>query len=128
MADEFNALDVIVKKTEWSSLEPKVLRKLRDAAEAPLMTKFDMFCTKQGTQEMENVYTIALLIKELQKKIQLYDIEDVFTVLSFDENGLPTTDPPISLFSHYKILLLERIKKCCKYLAQFGFPYVVQNL
>eukprot|EP00957_Ditylum_brightwellii_P087598 6668774-Ditylum_brightwellii.AAC.1 len=79
-----------------------------------------MFHTKQGTQEPENVYNIALLIKDLQKKIQLYDMKDVFTVLSFDENGLPTNDPPISLFSHFKILPLERIKQHCRYLAQFG--------
>eukprot|EP00957_Ditylum_brightwellii_P049339 3743655-Ditylum_brightwellii.AAC.1 len=127
-ADEFNVLEVIVKKTEQGGLEPKVLRKLRDAAEAPLVKKCDMFCTKQGSQELENVYSIALLIKDLQTKIQLYDMECVFTALSFDENGSPTNNPPISLFSHYKILPLERIKQCCRYLVQFGSPYVVQNL
>eukprot|EP00957_Ditylum_brightwellii_P181722 13843659-Ditylum_brightwellii.AAC.1 len=74
------------------------------------------------------MYNIALLIKDFQKKIQLYDMEDVFTVLIFDENGLPTNDSPISLFSHYKILPLGRIKQNCRYLAHFGPPYAVQNL
>eukprot|EP00957_Ditylum_brightwellii_P183152 13949881-Ditylum_brightwellii.AAC.1 len=57
-ADEFNALEVIVKKTEQGGLEPKVLRKLRDAAEAPLVTKFDMLCTKQGTHRNTRMCTI----------------------------------------------------------------------
>eukprot|EP00957_Ditylum_brightwellii_P178716 13612604-Ditylum_brightwellii.AAC.1 len=33
-----------------------------------------MFRTKQGSQELENVYNIALLIKDLHRKIQLYDM------------------------------------------------------
>eukprot|EP00957_Ditylum_brightwellii_P130610 9963981-Ditylum_brightwellii.AAC.1 len=65
MADEFNALEVIAKKTEQGGLETKVLRTLRDAAEAPFVTRFDMLHTKQGTQELENVHNIALLIKDL---------------------------------------------------------------
>eukprot|EP00957_Ditylum_brightwellii_P147312 11217040-Ditylum_brightwellii.AAC.1 len=59
-----------------------------------------MFHTNQGTEELKNVYNIALLVKDLQKKMQLYGMGDVFIVLSFDENRLPTTDPPISLFSY----------------------------
>eukprot|EP00957_Ditylum_brightwellii_P005736 437450-Ditylum_brightwellii.AAC.1 len=48
-ADEFNILEVIVKKTDHDVLDSKVLRKLRDADEASLITKFDMFWTKQRT-------------------------------------------------------------------------------
>eukprot|EP00957_Ditylum_brightwellii_P173939 13242199-Ditylum_brightwellii.AAC.1 len=55
-------------------------------------------------------------------------MSNVFSILNFDEQGLPTNEPPVHLFEHYKILPLERIKQHCKYLAQFGSPHVVQNL
>eukprot|EP00957_Ditylum_brightwellii_P126284 9627935-Ditylum_brightwellii.AAC.2 len=97
-------------------------------AEAPLTTQFDMFWTKQGTQELENIHTIVLLIKDLYRNIQQYDMSNMFSILNFDERGFPINDPPVQLFEHYKMLLLERIKQHCKHLAQLGPPYVVQNL
>eukprot|EP00957_Ditylum_brightwellii_P090323 6878906-Ditylum_brightwellii.AAC.1 len=71
---------------------------------------------------------IALLIKDLYRKIQLYDMSNTFNILNFDEQKLPTNEPAVHLFEHYKMLPLERIRQHCKYLAQCGSPYVVQNL
>eukprot|EP00957_Ditylum_brightwellii_P047970 3643541-Ditylum_brightwellii.AAC.1 len=55
-------------------------------------------------------------------------MSNVFSILNFDERGLPINDPAVQLFEHYKALSLERIKQHYKYLAQIGSPNVVQNL
>eukprot|EP00957_Ditylum_brightwellii_P211001 15365651-Ditylum_brightwellii.AAC.2 len=66
-----------------------------------------MFKTKSGNQELENVYIIALLIDDLEQKIQLYDTQDAFIILSFDANGVPTAATLQDLFHHYKTIKLQ---------------------
>eukprot|EP00957_Ditylum_brightwellii_P107076 8169817-Ditylum_brightwellii.AAC.1 len=51
-------------------------QKLYDAAEEALPDTFDLLRTKPGIDELENVYNIALQIKYLKHKIQLYDMAD----------------------------------------------------
>eukprot|EP00957_Ditylum_brightwellii_P014405 1084312-Ditylum_brightwellii.AAC.1 len=59
---------------------------------------------------------------------QIYNVEDVFHVLKFDDNGIPINQGLVSLLQHYKILKLEPVKQHCKYLNTLGSPYVVQSL
>eukprot|EP00957_Ditylum_brightwellii_P051324 3891597-Ditylum_brightwellii.AAC.1 len=93
---QIHAIKVIVKKTDHaSSLDAKELKKLQDSAEEDLTEQFDIFRIKPGTQELENVYNIALLMQDLSRKVQLYDMEDIFGILIFDGAGVPTAVEPI---------------------------------
>eukprot|EP00957_Ditylum_brightwellii_P077959 5925909-Ditylum_brightwellii.AAC.1 len=127
--EEINAIEELVKKGDWIPLDAKDRKTLHDAAEQVLLDTFDLLRTKPGTAELENVYNIALQLKDLKHKIQIYDMADVFGILTFDETtGVPTNANAIDLFDHYKMVTSKQVKQCCQYLNKFASEYIIQNL
>eukprot|EP00957_Ditylum_brightwellii_P113770 8673681-Ditylum_brightwellii.AAC.1 len=83
---------------------------MQDSVEEGLMEQFDNFRTIAGMQGVENLYNIALLLQDLSRRVQLYDMEDIFGILTFDSAGVPTAADPIDLFEHNKTIPLLQIK------------------
>eukprot|EP00957_Ditylum_brightwellii_P183985 14014768-Ditylum_brightwellii.AAC.1 len=126
---DVHAIDVIVKKTERATvLDAKALHKFRENAESSLSTKFNIFRTKAVTPELENVYNVSLLIKDLKYKVQKYDLDDIFKIFTTDPiMGAATNAPLVNLFDHYKTLALKQLKEHCKYANKYLSPYFVQH-
>ena len=111
------AEEIVVKKDKRNTLDSKQLDKLAECATASLEDKFDSLKPKPSTEELQNVYSVALLIKDLANRIARYDMADVFEILWFDDTtGNPLDKAPTNLLTHYKEIPLARIQKHCKYL------------
>ena len=74
---QIHAIKVIVKKVGHGFLDSKTLKKLQDSVEKGLTEQFEMFRTKPGMQKLKSVYNIALLLQDLSRKVQLYDMDDI---------------------------------------------------
>ena len=79
--------DVSTKSVVSKELRPinsNDLRKLRSSATSPLANKFGMVPSETSDQQILVNYNIQMRIKELRRKLETYDMLDVFNILMFD--------------------------------------------
>ena len=129
-ADEMKAAIVLVPKSQRKNLSTSDKQKYRTNAVTSIVPKFTTLKTKPGTEELENVYSLALLLRSFEEECIKYQMEDVFMILPHNLDGsINSNGTPRNLFQQYKQIELPDIKLSCKSYFEFGSEdYIVENL
>ena len=122
------------KREDRNSLDQRKKEKLLENAVKPLATFFSIMggLTSQGKRQLESTYSITMLLKDFEKRLKLYDMQHVFTVIepgSTSTTGNITTKT-ISLLRKYADIAttIDKIKSSVEHYCSWGQIYDLKDL
>ena len=127
---EINKQKVPISKKDRDKLKPAELEKFKRQAVEGIPSKFAFLKPKQGTEELQNVYNLAIKLNQLREKLETFDMADEFETLPTTDDGvlLPNA-PTVNCFTNYKDLTLDMVRRSTRaYYLLADKDYVVENL
>ena len=118
---------------------PVDLRKLREAATSPLMHKLSIVPMNDSDEQIILNYNVQMRIKDLQRRLETYDMVDVFNILLFNDAVyqqplLASTTPvtplsnTINLLDKWDSIDMTVIIYHVHFLRLYGREWDLQNL
>ena len=109
--------------------EQSKLTKLRECATESLSNSFDLIPMDDSSMQILNNYNLTMRVRELSRRLQMYDMKGVFDILTFSESNpaepLPQT---LDLLAQWDSIDIAVLKKHISFLYAYGQDYDVQNL
>lgn len=94
------------------------------------LRQYNFKCTYNRKTELDNVYSLALRVRQFREDCCRYDMHDVFDIIPFLDDGVLDMDTkPKSLFDNHKDISLENVRKSTRmYNEHSSADYIVENI
>ena len=105
------------------------LSKLRENATGALQNNFDLVPLDDSAEQILNNYNLHMRVREFARRLQQYDMKDVFAIMQFSDPSssvpLPTT---IDLLEQWDSIDMSLLERHIKFLSSYGQDYDLQNM
>ena len=137
MVADISSKSVIAKESR--PIKSDDLRKLRQAATSPFLNKFITIPHIDADSQIMANYNIQMRIKEFRRRLEAYNMLDVFMILQFDTKQdieplinttlsiLPLSNT-IDLLDHWDTITFEQVKNHVSFLRHYGRKWDLENL
>ena len=123
---------VAVKQTDRGSLTASDLKRLHQAAIKGLLTRFKILSLLDSSKQLDNAYTLVMMLAKIKKHLRAYNMHNVFYVVSPHPNQVsnPSTciGVPRDLLAKYATILVADIVNSVSFYRTYGQDYNLQNL
>ena len=129
--DEFLQTTVAVKKEDRAGLDKEKRAKFHSYATEGMKPRFGLLKIEEGTEELENVYHLALRVSKFRESLEAYQLDDVFYILPMDKDlkDVDNQGMPVCLFDSFKQVTLEEIKASSRFYYENGEgAWIPENL
>ena len=137
MVADISSKSVISKESR--PIKSDDLRKLRQAATSPLTHKFDTVPNDDTDAQIVLNYNLQMRIKEFRRRLETYDMLDVFMILQFESNqsieplistslSVTPLSTTIDLLDHWDSVSFDQVKAHVSFLRHYGRKWDLENL